>query len=80
MNKTRCVHCGKEFDNYVGYSLNRCIDCIEKDFVPEKSGISINCLICNEEVELTGEDVRYGVSVKVCDKCKEAVMKMRGDK
>ena len=77
MKIVKCEKCGKEFENHIGVSLPFCIDCIEKDFVPAKSGISVNCLICSEEAELTGEEARNGFYIKVCDKCKQAVMRMR---
>lgn len=45
--------------------------------------ISLNtpCIICRESIELTSEEemaIRYGNNiVKVCGKCKQAVIKMR---
>ena len=39
------------------------------------------CIICNELFELTDQELRYvlsgGLMIKACDKCKQAVMKMR---
>ena len=43
-----------------------------------KTKFGIPCLICGEMVELTEYELMYYKDVvKVCDKCKEAVMKMR---
>ena len=45
-----------------------------------KTSISVECLICGESVLLTGieEMVARNHSIyKVCDKCKQAIMKMR---
>ena len=46
----------------------------------EKFAISVPCLICEESVRLSPLEemvCRNGTIVKVCDKCKQAVMKMR---
>ena len=77
MNKTKCIRCGKEIECEEIKPFALCDECFNKYYVPAKSGISINCLICSEEVELTGEEARHGVSIKVCDKCGQAVIEMR---
>lgn len=46
-----------------------------------RCGLCVSCIICGESIELTmAEEMasRYGHHIfKVCDECKEAVMKMR---
>ena len=46
-----------------------------------KFSLGIGCLICHESMELTEmerEMLHYGKSlIKVCDKCRQAVMEMR---
>ena len=41
-----------------------------------KAKIGTQCLICGEFIELTEYEIHEGV-VKICDKCKKAVMQMR---
>lgn len=41
---------------------------------------AVPCVICGESVKITDEEMKYNSIVKVCDKCKRAVMKMRGMK
>lgn len=43
---------------------------------------TINCIICNEKIQLTDREFELlfctgSVSRLVCDKCKQAVIKMR---
>lgn len=48
--------------------------------VTDKCGLCVSCIICGESIELTmAEEMgsRNGHIFKVCDECKEAVMKMR---
>lgn len=40
---------------------------------PENSGIGTPCLICGETVRIA----HYRDAPKICNKCKEAVLKMR---
>lgn len=41
-----------------------------------KSYLAVNCLICEEPVRIEGyENPRF--AVRICDKCKAAVIKMR---
>ena len=44
----------------------------------------VHCIICDEEIQLTDDEFGFVLNgnhiFKVCDKCKQAVMKMRGDK
>ena len=46
-------------------------------------GISMGCLICGETVELTDYEEMFALSgrsvVKVCDKCKKAVLAVRAE-
>ena len=92
--KTRCVHCGKEFE-YDGFCCQTMCDECTKEWAKNmaqsrnvvgieacnvKPKIGVPCVICGEIVELTQieESVsRNNTIVKVCDKCKQAVMKMR---
>ena len=52
--------------------------------IPNSSRYAMPCIICGDSVELTENEsysVRQGhiISPKVCDKCKAAVMKIRGE-
>lgn len=52
--------------------------------IHNKDKIGIQCIICNEFTELTDdeyEELVYGNTriYKVCDKCREAVMKIRNE-
>ena len=43
---------------------------------------TISCIICNEEIQLTDREFEllfctFSVTILVCDKCKQAVIKMR---
>ena len=91
MSKTRCISCGKELE-YNGFCCpTMCDECnskwlsvtvdISSAYMNEKVSIATPCLICGEMIELTEIEesaVLCGESFyKVCDKCKQAVMKMR---
>ena len=50
------------------------MDSILSDYdLPKKLNIRTNCLICGEPVLMT----HMGDDPKICDKCKEAILKMR---
>ena len=89
MSKAICIKCGKEME-YEGFQSPVMCDECEKKFwdklkignatvdtvyTTSKLKLAIPCLICNELIELADYESRD--SVKVCDKCKQAVMKMR---
>ena len=88
MKKTRCVQCGKEIEYYGFECPKLCDECINNYAVikidlnnPQERGvICIECLICGEGVPLNEFKQEQKYLYKVCDKCKKAVMKMRGDK
>ena len=88
MNKTRCVHCGKEIEYYRFECPTLCDECINNYVTikidtnkPEERGIiGVQCLICGESVPLNELEAQQKHIYKICDKCKKAVMKMRGDK
>lgn len=91
MNKTRCKSCGKELE-YNGFCCPvMCDECnskwlssatvdISSAYMDSKISIGVPCIICGELVKLTEleESITRGREIfKVCDKCKQAVMKMR---
>lgn len=101
MNKTKCVHCGKELEYEGFYCPTYCKKCESKivwstagkviaresDSIKDvaKAKIYVSCIICGEQIALNENEEHYlicggGAIFKVCDKCKQAVMKMRGDK
>ena len=92
MNKTRCMSCGKELE-YNGFGCATiCGECnskwlssgtidISSAYTRQKVSLATDCLICGEMIELTEIEESAvlcgGSFYKVCDKCKQAVMKMR---
>lgn len=88
MNKTKCVDCGKEIE-YTGFCCpTKCYECVNKSlasqpiedwkYVSAKFSVSVPCIICGELVELTDYEEKCCRDIyKVCDKCKQAVMKIR---
>lgn len=90
MNKTYCVDCHKEIE-YKGFCCpTRCYECANKsltshsivdwEYVSAKISVGVPCVICGETVILTPNEEmasRYKTIVKVCDKCKQAIMKIR---
>lgn len=89
MSKAICIKCGKEMEYERFQCPIMCDECekelwnklkignatVDTTYVTSKLEISIPCLICNELIKLADYESRD--SVKVCDKCKQAVMKMR---
>lgn len=41
------------------------------------SCVGVKCIICGETVPLTEEELSMSYVVKICDKCKKAIMKVR---
>lgn len=39
--------------------------------------IETNCLICGERISI--ETMYWGLEIRICDKCKAAVMKVRAE-
>ena len=101
MNKTRCVHCGKELE-YDGFCCptmcdecnNKWLDGIgiksteyhfaDRRYIARQMGVDkVHCIICDEEIQLTENEFNSAISGyvfhKICNKCKKAVMKMRGE-
>ena len=91
MNRTRCMSCGKELE-YNGFCCpTMCDECNSKwlssgtvdinlAYMNSKISIGVPCIICGELVKLNEleESIIRGREIfKVCDKCKQAVMKMR---
>ena len=83
MNKTYCVKCGKEIEYEGFFCPVRCLECDNKQsevssefniraYIDSMIKVSVPCLICGEMIK---ECERF--EVKVCDKCKQAVITMR---
>lgn len=90
MNKTRCVICGKDF-YYDGFCCHTMCDECNSKWLDSMGSItythpveedvfigSVKCLICGESIPIRCSEKQ--LVVKICESCKQAVMKMRGDK
>lgn len=71
-----CDECEKELWNKLKIG-NATVETgtIDTGYVISKLKLYTPCLICNELIELVEYEPRD--NVKVCDKCKQAIMKMR---
>lgn len=82
----RCSACGREIWSGTWVDgMYLCAICYQKMFATKQSwfNLSSNCIICGESVLLTSDEslaIQHGAPIiKVCDKCKNAIMRIRNE-